>query len=564
MTGFFALLRLQLLSRYSDLKPKNWKNQDPKARRRSIGMACTYAFVILYLGGMMFFVETKAADLLLSMGEPPFGMMDLMVIFAVATSIVGTLILAFFSVMSTLYLSRDSVFLASLPLKPRTVLAAKMTQIWLAEVGVNALILLPACILYGIKTGMDALFYIRMVVVWLVGPLMPVCIGALLATLLTRASTLLRHREAIMTVGGLALMVASIYFCMNLGGMAGNSAGDNELLTAFIMTNAGRIQGFTAIFPPAGWAVRGLLGDGGQLALFAGASLASIALLIAVLGIWYRQLSLLQAEAPVPAGKKGIRKGAFARTGGAFTALLRRELRQILRVPAYATNILPVCLMPALMVVMMGVFIGNNMGDKGQSLTTLLESMGPIGGPIVVAVLTGVISFMADMNPALSTAVSREGRGHDFMLGLPIPVKTHLMSKLAVGYGLSALGILITIAAVAILFPMIWQQALLACVLCLLFAYGCACLALARDVRKPRLTWVTEQEAVKQNFGTLISMLLGMGLLGILGGISYLLIAKLSFTTLAYFGVMAALLAVGAFLAHRHLIRTGERYYIAQ
>ena len=214
MKQFMALLRLQLLSRYSDLKPKNWKNLDPKERKRSVGRAVLYVFLLLYLGGAMFFLETKAIDLLLRMGQPPMGLADLMVISAVGISTVGTLILSFFSVMSSLYLGRDAVFTASLPVRSHVVLAAKMTQILLTELAINALILLPACILFGVRTGQDALFYVRMVIVWLFAPMIPVSIGAVLATLLVRASALLRHREAIMTVGGLGLMAA----CFSIAG----------------------------------------------------------------------------------------------------------------------------------------------------------------------------------------------------------------------------------------------------------------------------------------------------------------------------------------------------------
>ena len=561
MTGFFALLRLQLLSRYADLKPKNWKNLDPKQRKRTIGMACLYLFLILYLGGFMFFLETKAIDILKKMGTPPNGMADMLVIGAVAISVIGTLIMSFFFIMSSLYLGRDSVFLAALPLKSRTVLAAKLTQIWISEVGINALLLLPACILYGIKIGVDPLFWVRMILVWLAAPLLPICVAAILATLLVRASALLRHREAIMTVGGLALMVIYFYFSMSFGGMVGDTGSGGDMLAAFLNSNAGRIQGFTTLFPPAGWGVRGLLGDWSQLLLFVFAGLLAIGLLIAVLGIWYRSLSLIQAEAPAAIGKKGIQKGAFSQTGNALSALVKREIRQILRVPAYATNILPVCLMPAIMVVMMGLFIGKKMGDNGESIQTLLNQ---IPSTLVLAVVAAYICFMADMNPALSTAVSREGRGHDFMLGLPISVETHLISKMIVGFGLTLVGILITAVALIIIFPAIRLEALLACVLCVLFSYSSACLALARDVRKPKLNWVTEQEAVKQNFGTLLSMLLGLVFLAVLALISYLLIDKANITLWPYFGIMAAILLICCIAAHLYLMKTGRKYYTAQ
>ena len=560
MKQFRALLRLQLLSRYADLKPKNWKNLDPKERRRSVGRALLYVFLLLYLGGAMFFLETRAISLLLRMGQPPMGMADLMVIAAVSVSTVGTLILSFFSVMSSLYLGRDAAYTASMPVRAHVVLAAKMTQILLTELAINALILLPACILFGVRTGQDALFYVRMVIVWLFAPMIPVSIGAVLATLLVRASALLRHREAIMTVGGLGLMVAYFYVSMSFGSLTGDTGSGGDMLSKLITSNSARIQGFTSLFPPAGWGTRGMLGDWGQLLLFAAANLGVLALLVFVLGFRYRALSLIQAEAPTASGKKGIQKNAFVRSGSGLTALMMREIRQILRVPAYATNILPVCLMPALMVIMIGVFIGRNMGDNGESIQVLLEHF-PM--PLTIAAIAGFVGFMADLNPALSTAVSREGKGHDLMLSLPVPVRTHMLSKLLVGYGLTLIGILATGIALAVLFTPITLEALLACVLCILFTYITCCLSLARDVKKPKLSWITEQEAVKQNTGVLVGMLLSLGILVLLGGISYLLIAELSLDGWAYFGVMAALLAAGCLASHRYLMKTGEKYYTA-
>ena len=561
MTEFGALLRLELLSKYADLRPSNWKKQEKAQRRKGIGRACLYLFLLLYLGGFMLFLELKAIDLLQKMGTPPVGMSDLLIIAAVAISTVGTLLLSFFSIMSTLYLSRDSVFLASLPIAPRTVLSAKLCQVWVSEIGINAMILLPACIVFGVKTGQDILFYLRMIAVWICSPLLPMCIAALLATVLLRVSFLLRHREAIMTVGGLLLMVLYFYASMSMGGLAGDTGSGGEMLVKLITSNAARIEGFTRIFPPAGWGIRGLLGDGGQLALFVFSGIAALLLLIFLLGFGYRKLSLLQAEAPTASGKKGIQKGAFARQGDALMALAQREIRQILRVPAYATNILPICLMPGLMTILMGVFIGRNLSDEGESLAMLMDS---VPGVLVVAIIAGFLCFMADMNPALSTAVTREGRGHAWMLALPVDVRTHLLSKLLVGYGLGCLGMLITWIALLVMLPGFKTAVTLACVLCLLFTFLMSCLALTRDVKKPRLNWLTEQEAVKQNFGVLISMLLGMAVLALLAVLSWLLIAEMNLEMWAYSGIMAALLAAGCWAAYRHLMKTGEKYYAAE
>ena len=196
MSAFLALLRLQLLTRFADLKPKNLKNALQEKRGRTVGMMI--AVIFIYLGVILYIIETKALEFLMQAG-----MADVLLTMAVVLSTAGTLVMAFFFIMSSLYLGRDAVFLASLPIKPRTLLGAKLTQVWISETLIDAVIILPACILYGTRTSQPADFYIRMLIVWLLIAILPICIAAFFSAFLIRISALWKHREAIMTVGGI-------------------------------------------------------------------------------------------------------------------------------------------------------------------------------------------------------------------------------------------------------------------------------------------------------------------------------------------------------------------------
>ena len=162
MTGFKALLRLQLLSRFADMKPKNLKTALKEKKGRTIGMFIAIAFLVVYLGVILYIVETKMLDIMIGMRAP-----EMLITMAVMLTTAGTLILSFFFTLSALYLGRDAAYLAALPLKPRTILSAKLVQVWVSETLIDAIILLPACILYGVRVGVDPGFYLRMIVVWL-------------------------------------------------------------------------------------------------------------------------------------------------------------------------------------------------------------------------------------------------------------------------------------------------------------------------------------------------------------------------------------------------------------
>ena len=552
MKAFLALLKLQLLTRFADLKPRNLKNALKEKRGKTIGMFAAILFLIVYLGVVLYIIEDQALKFLL----PNHG--DVFLSMVVMLAMVGTLLMAFFFIMSSLYLGRDAAFLASMPIPTRTLLGSKLTQVWLSETMIDAVIILPACILYGTRTGAGAGFYAAMVVVWLLATVLPICIASVFSAFLIRISSLWKHREIIMTVGGFLLFAGYMFLMMNVGSITGDSADGGEMLQRFFNDYSVRISGMTSLFPPAAWAVRGLLGDWGQLALFALVSIAAAAVLVAVLGIFYRRLSLLQSEMPQAAGKKGIRKDSI-REGSAFKANLKREALLILRVPSYAINILPITFMPLFMVIMFGAMTGRS-GDGQGSLFGLL---GEIGQPaLVMCILAAIIAYMSGMNPALSTAVTREGRGHEFIKALPVSPKTLIYSKLTVGFGLEVFGMLAACVAMAILLKGFYTEIILAFLLCLVYAFGCSCLALSRDVKKPKLDWVTEQEAVKQNFGVLISMLVSWGILIALAGACYLMISN-GWGMIPVFAVLMAVLTCIGLAFYRLLMKNVDRYYFA-
>ena len=555
MTGFFALLRLQLLSRYADLKPRNLRTQLREKKGRTVGKLIGVIVLMLYLGVMLYIVETRLLDILMKMGMP-----DLLISMATMLSTAGTLIMSFFFVLSALYLGRDAAYLAALPLKARTLMSAKLTQVWMSETGINALLLLPACILFGIRTGAAAGFYLRVAVVWLLISLLPICVIAFLSSLLIRLSALWKHREILMTVSGIVLLVAYMFLMMNLGEVTGDSVSAGELLESYVRSNQVRIRAMSSLFPPTAWAAEGILGQNpGMFAVWILLSLAAPVLTVWLLGYSYRKLSLLQTETPASGTKKKTGKESFA-AGSQLKACCVREIRLILRVPSYATNILPVCFMPLLMVIMMSFVLGGSGKGGGNGIAEMVTNMPQ---SLIMCVLTAIMAYMGGLNPALSTAVSREGKGHGFLTALPIPPMTPVYAKMATGFGLSLLGLVAATAALIIMLPSLAVQTALAFVLCVLFCYMNSALALSRDIRKPRLDWVTEQEAVKQNFGVLFSMLISWGVLIALGGLCYVMIFLLEWEMLPVFAVLAVILSALCVVCHLHLVKTAKKYYCA-
>ena len=549
MKQFLALLRLQLLSRFSDWKPRNLKAQLAEKKGKTVARMIGYVVLIAYLAGLIIFMQNALLNVLLSMGMP-----DLLLSLAVTAGMLSTLVLGFFFIMSTLYFDRDAAFIASLPVKKHTVLSAKMTQIWLSETGVSALFLVPACILYGLRLHSDALFYLRALLVWMGVPLLPMVVVSLLSTLLIRVSALWKKREMVATVAAVVLLMGYMFLMMNIGSIAGDNP--EAFMVQFMANNQARVEALTRAFPPASWASKGLLGDWRQLILFLAVCFSAVALTIWVLGFFYDKLALAQNETPAGKTAKTARRASFG-ASSPFQACFAREIRQIFRVPAYATNILPTAILPVFMVGVMAFSLSRSMADGGNSLQQITDQM---GSGAIVGVMALMLSFMAGINPALSTAVTREGKGHDCMTALPVPARTIVLAKLAVGMLLSLVGCVLAAVILAVLMPGFWPHAALACLVSLLYCYVTGAIALANDVAHPRLDWLTETEAIKQKSGALAGILIAWAMLGALGILSYFLLSA-GLSMLPYAGVLTALLLLGAWIATRLLLRSADTKY---
>ena len=223
-------------------------------------------------------------------------------------------------------------------------------------------------------------------------------------------------------------------------------------------------------------------------------------------------------------------------------------------------NIIPICFMPLLFVIMMTVIVGSKIGDEGESLQAIFSTLNPA---LVMGILAAMMAYVGGMNPALSTAVTREGKGHDFLIGLPVSGHTLIKAKFTVGCGLSLLGMLAATIALVIVFPAARLEALLAFVLCALYVYAAACIALAHDIKHPKLNWTTEQEAVKQNFGVLISMLISWAILILLAVGTYFMI-NAGWGIWPVFAVLAGTLLVLCLALRAHMYKTVDKYYTKQ
>lgn len=502
MSRYGTLLRLNLRNRLAGLRPGSWRTPAGKLDGRRIATAAAVILCVAMAAGMVIGLE-----LLLFRGLGQLGQPWLLPALTLLMAMLGMAVMSFFSVMARLYFSRDTAWMAYLPVKSGTVLSVKLTEIYLGEALLSACLLLPALVLCGNSQGMGLGYWLRCALTVLLTPMLPLALLTLLTTLLAAGTSVTRNREAWMMVGSLVMVAAVLVFEMNFVMRIPEDA-DAAYFLRLLMDREGLLRQLSAGFPPVRWAVAGLRGDGGQMALFALVSVGSLAAVQALLGGRYLPLALRQQE------RSGRRKAArlnegTVRRSGAVTALYRRELRELLRTPAYAMNGLSGAVAFPLVMVIMVLSSGasEDMAAMGAGLSWLM-AQAPAGDLLLV--FAGIIGFAGMMNPAAATAVSREGGRFPFNRTLPVSGRTQLRAKLLMGETVGLLGTLIMAVALgALLRPNPWVL-VGAFALAQLPTLATSAISLALDAAHPRLHFANETQAIKQNVNVMFSMLIGL------------------------------------------------------
>jgi ABC-2 type transport system permease protein len=214
-----------------------------------------------------------------------------------------------------------------------------------------------------------------------------------------------------------------------------------------------------------------------------------------------------------------------------------KELKILFRTPAYFMNcVLMNFLFPVFLFI--PVLSQPDLLNELPKLRAFVNA-GNLPG-YIIAIPFGVMMFIAVANPTASTAISREGGSIFVCKYLPISYKKQIMSKVWSAILLNLIGVVILLITVmVVLFPPVYLliQVVLLGILVTLFASFSGILI---DLAFPKLSWDTEQRAVKQNMNVLLLMLSGL----VIGGLTIFAIVALGLNIWVSFAVLAAVYGV--------------------
>ncbi len=485
--------------------------------------------------------------------------------------LVASMLVLFFGVMaivSVFYFSTDLGLLVPLPLRPGAVVLAKFGAVALGEYIGILVAMAPAAVAYAQAVGGGLVYWLAVVLVVLLAPVIPLAIAAIFSIGVMRVINR-RHRDLLLVAFSVALMVAMLGFQMSLMNNLAVQGDPAEYLRRVLAGQLDLVALLGRAFPPAIWATNLIAGA------TAGARSAALGLYVGVsaLAVWliggvgnrffYAGLvggSELARRRLTAQQRAAARAATQARTvrSSELRALVLREWHLFMRVPIYVMNgFAATLIVPVLFI------FGFRGVMKDPDMVRIVNSINATGnaaffGALAVAALA---VLLVALNTTASTAISREGRYLWISKIIPVSAEKQVQGKMLFA-GLAAIVSALPVLGIfAVVMKMTVAHFAGALVLTALGSMLFIFVGLLVDLCHPYLKWTNPQQAVKSNLNVIAPMPVAIAVVAGLTFLARWLYSGLGLSEPAVMLALAGVLALLAVPAYRLTVSAGKRLY---
>ncbi|QIK57454.1 hypothetical protein G7059_06170 [Erysipelothrix sp. HDW6A] len=491
-------------------------NVNVKKGKKKTGYYVLFGFLFLYLAAIVGFFSYFLIDLLYQFGQEGFA---LQILFSgLSLYIVFTTI---FVTPTVFYFAKDIEHYLVMPIKPSEILIAKILTSLVSVYAAVLMITIPFGVCYFIITNASVLFILYYILANIFLPLFPAVFAMLLIIVIFTFIPFFRNKDLFTYIS----MFFAIAFGLSIGILSSSfESVDTSNVLDFLKNlqngNNSIISTVNLVFPTGNLLARGIVNyDFVSLTLGAALSIASVAFTVFITQFIY-------FKGVIGIGETGAskRKMSHSETYSRSTkksqlsALIEYDLRNILRTPLFMMNyFFSALILPVFFIAPM--FFTGGFSSLSLIIPEVKELLGyfttkeMLVGSASIGFFIGI--GFATLSTVTSTAISREGRTMLSYKTMPFEMKTLIQAKIALATIVLATIPTIIIAVLGITLRFNILYILIAILFIWIATLAESSMSIVSDVFAPKLDWVSEQQAVKNNFMSVVPMFVMFAIIGI-------------------------------------------------
>ncbi|MES9690280.1 ABC transporter permease [Bacillus toyonensis] len=494
MSKIWTLTKVLLKLNYADFitdKKKRW--------------AYVFSFAaILFVGFLIFGSMTHGMyEGMKQLGQDP----GMIIAMGLAIASIWVFLMSITNILTVFYYSNDIEMLLPLPLKPAQIISAKFLTVLITQYVMSSFILLPIFITYGLKSDAFITYYIYMIFIYLLFPIVPLVLASLLMTVIMRYTNIAKNKDR----GNIFIGIVSILFIVginvfmqwrNKSAFSGDGAAEylvnNQSSLIVQMTNyfPTTYFGAVALVESANW--KGPL----YVMIFALISFVFFVLFYYIAERTYLKgvigLSTSTAKKEVISAE-GLQKSTVQSSH--LKAYVKKEFKTLFRTPQFFLNcIVQTFVMPIMLFFILFVQDGNL-----KFITEYINNPETTGFAIGVGFCASL--FLMGSNVIATTSFSRDGSSWFVNRYLPVKASDIFFAKAITAWLINVIILAVfgitmaVVAGISPVFMILWF---------LLSANGLLLINLIGtrwDAQTADIHWDTEQKLFKSRYTTLWNFL---------------------------------------------------------
>lgn len=532
---FLSLVKIRLASLFTPQKNKA-KATPAKSKLGKVPKIILFTFLIAYcvvvffgMFGLLFY------SIGASMGgtELEWFYFSLATMISFALCFIGSV----FATQTQLYDAKDNELLLSMPVPVKFILASRMVALLLMNVLYEAIVMLPAIVVWGILGNYTIGSAIGMLILFILIPFLSLSLSCVVGWLIALATSKIKRKNLVTTALSIVALVAYFAVCTGL----------SDYMDMLINNGAAIAEAIKKSFYPA-YAL-GLAGDGNFLMMLL--SLAAVAILFSAI-----YFILDKTFIKISIAKRGnVRikyKEKKLKVSSQLNALTRKEFQHFITSPAYIMN-------GAMGVIFSGIL----------SVAVLFAGTDFVSEFTSVGVPVEFVEFFAIMislsitgfNMISAPSISIEGKNLWLIQSLPIDPSKILLSKALNHFYVSEVGTVLIAASAAIALPISAIVKILLFIVPSVMNVFCALFGVFVNLQMPKFDWINETVAIKQGMSSLICMFLSMGV-AVLYLLPYLFWLVSFMAVEVYTLIFTIILVLLSFLLYSYLVGKGREKFM--
>lgn len=449
--------------------------KDKQLKKKNTIMATIIGLVLLVLAGYVCG---------LCYGMVIIGAADILPAYLITISSSITLMLNIFKTGSIIFRRQGYEIMSALPLSNWAIVCSRFFRLYIENLAIVMLIMVPGFIIYGIFVTPSVSFYLIGILVVLIIPLLPVTIASAIGALLVAISSRTKYKSLVEAGLSVVLAVGVMMLTTNL-------PQNEEEFTIEMFQNIEKMvtEALENLFPPAIW-----LGDAMVssnmflLGITAVLSLVVFAVVVSVIGANFHKIS----RRLYGTSAKHNYEMEHLQSNSCMKALVIREARRYFASGVYVANTIIGPVMGTILCIAL-IFIDVEKITKSIPLIVNLETALPFA----------LAAMFTMLNPA-SVSISMEGKEVWIVKTLPLDKKTILNSKILFNLLLYTPFYIVAVIALTIaLRPDTWELIgfIIVPVISILFAVT---MGIVVNLWLPKMEWESEAEVVKQSAAAML------------------------------------------------------------